>query len=206
MRGRGAVLPECCQVFLLENLTFSSTGSRARVWPEAPNPHWNKTGRPLGAPADRTGRGAPVALRRLPRRPVSAVAQVLSRLAREGRLERLSKGVYCRPRQTALGKSRPNPAAIFKLPVTRDNYVFPAGIAAANLLGFTTQSAGRGEVATSGRRASFWAATRWSIPAGRKFGRSCRKPTRRCSNSPRRAGQTSELSPEETVKRTLLLP
>ena len=37
--------------------------------------------------------------------PVSAVAQALSRLSRQGKLERLSKGVYYRARQTALGKS-----------------------------------------------------------------------------------------------------
>ena len=71
--------------------------------------------------------------------PVSAVAQALSRLARQGRLERLSKGVYYHARQTGLGKSLPNPAAIRKL--ASRHPVFPAGIAAANLLGFTTQSA-----------------------------------------------------------------
>ena len=32
--------------------------------------------------------------------PISAVSQALSRLAREGQLERLSKGVYYWPRQT----------------------------------------------------------------------------------------------------------
>src|SRR5260370_28882108 len=38
-----------------------------------------------------------------------AVAQALSRLTREGVLERLSKAVYYRTRETAFGKSRPNP-------------------------------------------------------------------------------------------------
>src|SRR5438046_3513004 len=47
--------------------------------------------------------------------PFGAVAQALSRLTRQGRLERLSKGVYYSTRQTAFGKSRPNPAAIQKL-------------------------------------------------------------------------------------------
>ena len=47
--------------------------------------------------------------------PFAAVAQALSRLTREGVLERLSKGVYYHARQTAFGKSRPNPAAIQKL-------------------------------------------------------------------------------------------
>ena len=47
--------------------------------------------------------------------PFTAVAQALSRLTREGTIERLSKGVYYRTRETAFGKSRPNPAAIQKL-------------------------------------------------------------------------------------------
>ena len=92
--------------------------------------------------------------------PATAVAQALSRLARDGQLERLSKGVYYRARNTALGKSRPNPAAIRKLATARDKPVFPAGIAAANLLGFTTQSTGRPEVATSGVPAAAQASRR----------------------------------------------
>lgn len=74
--------------------------------------------------------------------PFTAVAQALSRLTRIGALERLSKGVYYRARRTQLGKSLPNPAAIQKL-ASRRKAVFPAGIAGANLLGFTTQTARR---------------------------------------------------------------
>src|SRR5207302_8053186 len=44
--------------------------------------------------------------------PFMAVVQALSRLARDGTIERLSKGVYYRTRETTFGKSRPNPAAI----------------------------------------------------------------------------------------------
>src|SRR5258708_12690830 len=80
--------------------------------------------------------------------PFEPVAQALSRLTRQGRLERLSNGVYYSTRQTAFGKSRPNPAAIQNL-ASRRKGVFPAGIAAANLLGFTTQTAGRRELSTS---------------------------------------------------------
>ena len=79
--------------------------------------------------------------------PFMAVAQALSRLTRQGRLERLSKGVYYSSRNTAFGKSRPNPATIQKL-ASRRQTVFPSGIAAANLLGFTTQTAKKNEVAT----------------------------------------------------------
>ena len=49
--------------------------------------------------------------------PSSAVAQALSRLTRQGLLQRLSKGVYYRSRQTTFGKSLPNPAAMQKLGV-----------------------------------------------------------------------------------------
>jgi Family of unknown function (DUF6088) len=80
--------------------------------------------------------------------PFSAVAQALSRLKRNGTLDRLSKGVYYRNRQTTLGKSRPNPTAIRNL-ASRHKTVFPSGIAAAHLLGFTTQMAKQGEIATS---------------------------------------------------------
>jgi hypothetical protein len=79
--------------------------------------------------------------------PLGAVAQTLSRLSRQGVIERLRKGVYYRPRHTAFGLSRPNPAHLRSL-VTRRNGVFPAGTAAANLLGFTTQNPSRIELAT----------------------------------------------------------
>ncbi len=78
----------------------------------------------------------------------SAVAQALSRLARAGELQRLSKGVYYRSRTTAFGRSTPNPADVRRL-AERERTVFPAGVPAANLLGFTTQASARGEVATS---------------------------------------------------------
>ena len=138
--------------------------------------------------------------------PFAAVAQALSRLTRQGRLERLSKGVYYRTRDTAFGKSRPNPAAIQKL-ASRRTTVFPSGIAAANLLGFTTQTARRKEVSTSAlslprklvgsdtvihtRRPEAWAGLSESDAALLDF--------------LRRAGRTSELSPEETIRRTVTL-
>ena len=81
--------------------------------------------------------------------PLTAVAQSLSRLSRQGVIERLGKGLYYRPRHTAFGPSRPNPVQLRSL-VTRHKGVFPAGTAAANLLGFTTQNPGRIELATDG--------------------------------------------------------
>ena len=134
------------------------------------------------------------------------MAKALSRLAQQGWLERVSKGVYYRCRHTALGKSLPNPVAVRNLAAARST-VFPAGVAAANLLGFTTQAPGRAEVATSGFR----------LPRKLLGGDTIvhtRRPeawTGLCETDAalldflRRAGGTSELSPEETVRRTLAL-
>jgi hypothetical protein len=136
--------------------------------------------------------------------PFTAVAQALSRLCRAQAIERLSKGVYYRGRPTALGPSRPNPAAVRRL-AGRDKAMFPAGIAAANLLGFTTQSAARGELATSSS----------SLPrklVGAETVVHTRRPAAWAELSEidaalldflRRGGRTGELSPEATVRRTL---
>lgn len=138
--------------------------------------------------------------------PSTAVAQALSRLTRQDVVERLSKGLYYRSRQTTFGKSIPNPAAIQKLASRRKN-VFPSGIAAASLLGFTTQTARRSEVSTSAlslprkligtdavihtRRPEAWAGLSDADAALLDF--------------LRRGGRTSELSPEETIRKTLAL-
>lgn len=138
--------------------------------------------------------------------PFPAVAQALSRLTRAGVIERLSKGTYYRSRETAFGKSRPNPASIQKL-AARSRELFPSGTAAANLLGFTTQTASRGEVATSAS----------SLPRkliGQNTVVHARRPQAWSKLSQadaalldflRRAGRTSELPPDETIRRTLIL-
>jgi hypothetical protein len=138
--------------------------------------------------------------------PFSAVAQSLSRLTREGTLERLSKGVYYSARPTTFGKSLPSPAAIQKL-ASRRKTVYPAGIAAANLLGFTTQTGRRSEVATSAlslprkligsetvvhtRRPEAWARLSETDAALLDF--------------LRQGGKSSELPPTETLDRTVAL-
>jgi len=138
--------------------------------------------------------------------PFAAAAQALSRLAREGVVERLSKGVYYHNRKTAFGKSRPNPAAIQRL-ASKGKTIFPAGLAAANLLGFTTQTTRRPEVATSAnslprklvgdmaivhsRRPQAWAALSETDAALLDF--------------LRHGGRTSELSPDETIQKTVAL-
>jgi len=135
-----------------------------------------------------------------------AVAQALSRLTRRGAIQRLSKGVYYRPRQTAFGKSRPNPAAIQKL-AGRRKTIFPAGIAAANLLGFTTQSGRAAEVSTSSL----------SLPRkllGNETVIHTRRPEAWANLSQvdaalldflRGRGRASELAPQQTIDRTLQL-
>lgn len=138
--------------------------------------------------------------------PPAAVAQALSRLMRAGEIRRLSKGIYYRPRQTAFGQSQPNPAAIQKLAAS-DRALFPSGISAAGLLGFTTQQPARGEVATTApslprkllgdetithlRRPISWTGLSESDAALLDF--------------LRRRAETSELSPQETISRLLAL-
>ena len=136
----------------------------------------------------------------------TAVAQALSRLKREGTIERLSKGVYYRTRETAFGKSRPNPAAIQKLAPKRKP-AFPAGIAAASLLGFTTQTARRGEIATSAAslpRKLFGAETVIHTRRPQAWSRLSEEEAA-LLDFLRRGGLTSDLTPEETIRRTLKL-
>ena len=132
-----------------------------------------------------------------------AVTRTLSRLAEVGELERVSKGIYYRPRTTKFGRSRPSASEIKELPITQ--ILHPAGITAANLLGFTTQNSIHGEFATSAN----------SVPIeiiGKPARLHTRRPTTWDSLSSmdaalldflRSHGRFSELSPEETKKRLL---
>ncbi|MEK7270221.1 MAG: DUF6088 family protein [Planctomycetota bacterium] len=137
--------------------------------------------------------------------PSAAVAQALSRLARSGQIERLSKGVYYAFRQAAFGRSRPNPAAVRHL-ASRSRQFFPSGIGAANLLGFSAQNPNRSELATSGS----------SLPR-KLVGRDALIHTRRPEgwsrltqtdaallDFMRRGGRTSDLSPGETIRRVIV--
>lgn len=135
-----------------------------------------------------------------------AVAQALSRLTRAGLIQRLSKGIYYRNRETAFGKSKPNPASIRKLASQR-RALFPSGLAAANLLGFTTQMPKHGELSTSAL----------SLPrklVGNDTVIHTRRPETWATLSERDAAlldflrhsaRFSELSPELTVSRLLAL-
>lgn len=136
--------------------------------------------------------------------PFAAVAQALSRLSRRGVIKRLGKGLYYRPRPTAFGESKPSSALLRSLPIRR-SVVFPAGVAAANLLGFTTQNPAQVELATNGL----------SLPrliVGNDTVIHTRRPEswRQLSQTDaalldflRNRGETSELSPKETVDKLL---
>ncbi|MCA1844410.1 MAG: DUF6088 family protein [Actinobacteria bacterium] len=78
--------------------------------------------------------------------PPSAVATALSRLARDGELQRVGKGVYYRPAPTRFGMSMP--AASGVAAETLSAPLHPAGLSAANVLGLTTQNPQRPEYAT----------------------------------------------------------
>jgi hypothetical protein len=80
---------------------------------------------------------------------MQAVAQALSRLARRGEITRLGKGLYYRARPTSFGPSLPSPTQLRNLPI-RGKRLFPVGVAAAGVLGLTTQSPARIELATDG--------------------------------------------------------
>ena len=136
--------------------------------------------------------------------PITSVAQALSRLSRAGMIERLSKGIYYHRRQTLFGPSRPNPAAIQKL-ASQQSRIFPAGLAAANLLGFTTQNPKYREIAT----------TASSLPRkliGPDTLIHTRRPTAWIGLSEtdaamldflRQGAKSSELSPVDTVRKML---
>lgn len=136
--------------------------------------------------------------------PFTAIAQALSRLSRQGVIQRLGKGLYYNSRQTMFGQSKPNTSQLRSLPIYRKE-IFPAGNAAANLLGFTTQNAAKIEVATNGlslprliigkdtiihtRRPESWRGLSYKDGAILDF--------------LRQGGKTGELSPDETVRRLL---
>jgi hypothetical protein len=138
--------------------------------------------------------------------PFGAVAQALSRLTRSKRLRRLSRGLYYRPRQTVFGESLPSPAALQEL-AQASAPIFPAGLAAANLLGFTNQSGRHAEVST----------TAASLPRkliGENTVVHTRRPQAWSRLQPedaalldflRQTARSSELSPAETTSRTLAL-
>jgi hypothetical protein len=81
----------------------------------------------------------------------STVANTLGRLTRDGALRRVGRGLYYRPAVTILGPTAPNQQdlarAVLGVPT-----LHPAGLAAANLLGFSQQIPGVLDLTVAGRR------------------------------------------------------
>jgi hypothetical protein len=135
--------------------------------------------------------------------PPAAVATALSRLAREGVLQRTAKGVYYRPAPTSFGPSIAGASAAAAQ--TLNAPLHPAGLSAANLLGLTTQNPGRAEYATSA--AGPPTALRDAVV---HTGRSARRASLSAEDGAiletlRERARASDLSPQDTVRRLLVL-
>ncbi len=127
-------------------------------------------------------------------------------MARRGTLQRISKGVYYRPRVTSFGPSRPNPVDIRQL-AQRTKSMFPSGSSAANLLGLSTQTPKRGEVSTNSL-----SLPRKLIGAETKVHARRPEAWKQLSETEaailetlRNGGKASELSPSETTSHLLKL-
>ncbi len=136
--------------------------------------------------------------------PLTAVAQTLSRLARRGLIQRLGKGLYYRARPTAFGPSRPNLAQVRSLALGQ-KAIFPAGIAAANLLGFTTQNPARIELATDGASLSRLFLDKDVLVHTRRpaVWRTLSQIDAALLDFLRNLGESSELLPDKTVEKLL---
>jgi len=135
--------------------------------------------------------------------PPSAVATTLSRLAREGELQRVGKGVYYRPTPTSSGFSIAPASGAAAQTLTAP--LHPAGLSAANVLGLTTQNPQRPEYATPA--AGPPTALRGAVVH-------TRRPAQRAALSAedgaileilRERARSSDLSPEDTAARLLEL-
>ncbi len=74
--------------------------------------------------------------------PTSAVAKSLSRLAKEGVVHRLRKGVYYKPKVSRFGALKPDPANVVAAVLDRKNVAWkPGGLSVWNVMGLTTQIA-----------------------------------------------------------------
>jgi uncharacterized protein DUF6088 len=81
--------------------------------------------------------------------PAAGVNQALSRLCRVGVIVRMQWGVYYQPRLTVPGPNQPDLVRIRRL-AARGRRVFLSGMAAANILGFTTRMPARLDLVTNG--------------------------------------------------------
>ncbi len=78
----------------------------------------------------------------------AAFAQAISRLCKSGEIQRISKGIYCRPKRTRFGMVPPSEQEIVEQFTAEDNGVV-IGYALYNALGVTTQVSKRIEAYSS---------------------------------------------------------
>ncbi len=131
--------------------------------------------------------------------PPAAVSQALSRLSREGVLQRVRKGVYHKPEQTVVGPSRPRESAVvFKVLGGRAR---PTGPTAANVLGFSTQTSPVAVYAVSAANKPSRLEGARVIPRRPELPRSLGAEDAAILEILRDRGRWAELSPEETVAR-----
>jgi len=121
-------------------------------------------------------------------------------MAKRGELDRVRKGVYYRPGRTVLGRSRPSPDSI--VTYSSKTLLHPAGITAANYLGFTTQNPARPEYASSASSAPR------ALAGAHVYTRRPRREglsERECAllEFLRDRARTSDLDPESTCARLL---
>jgi hypothetical protein len=135
--------------------------------------------------------------------PPAAVAKTFSRLAQEGELQRVAKGVYYHPEQTSFGPSLLGATGAAAGTIVAS--VHPAGLSAANLLGLSSQNPYRTEYATTAPAPP---------TALREFVVHVDRPVERENLSAeegallevlRDRADSSDLSPEQTVGRLLRL-
>jgi hypothetical protein len=82
----------------------------------------------------------------------AAIDQALSRLAKEGKLQRVCRGAYVSPVSSRFGVRSPTPEKVVQsMASQRGDMVVPHGAAAANALGLTQQVPIREVFLTSGR-------------------------------------------------------
>lgn len=135
--------------------------------------------------------------------PPSAVAKALSRLAQEGYVLRVAKGLYYRPEETSFGPSMASSLAVAAGTISAS--VYPAGLSAANALGLSTQNPYRAEFATVAP-ATPNALREFVVHTGRPGERenlSTEEGT--ILEVLRERAQSSDLSPEQTALRMLRL-
>lgn len=131
--------------------------------------------------------------------PAPAVMHALSRLAAEGTLQRVRKGLYYRSKPTAIGASGPSASAA--VAQTARAPLHPAGLTAGTVLGLSTQNPAKPEFATPAAAApsTLRDATVYT-----------RRPPSRLELNPaegamlevlRDRARFSDLPPEETIKR-----